>query len=188
MELISAVRIAEKVTKQRNLLLLLTIMLSITSMSLAIKILTQEERIVMVPGLASSISISSNKVSASYLEQMSFVFLSCLLDLTANDITHKRDLILKYTSHSDEKFSKRINEYFAEAMKKYQKFDLATFYTAKEMIVDEKKQEVIVHGLLTSRYGREGFDAIKQSYKLSYELVGGILRLKEFGAIKDEQK
>lgn len=188
MQLKEAVREARQIVKQRNLFLLLTISLSITSMSLAIKLVLQEERIVMVPGLATGMSVANNKVSASYLEQMSFIFLSSLLDLTANDINHKRDLILKYTSHSDEKFSKRINEYFAAALEKYQKFDLATFYTVKEMIVDEKKQEVLVHGLLTSRYGKEGFDTIKKSYKLSYELVGGVLRLKEFAAVKDEQK
>lgn len=172
-----------RIVKQRNLFLTLTILLSITSVALSTKIVTQEERIIMVPPLTSDVVISNKKVSSSYLEQMSMVFLNALLDLSSVDVLHKRDMILKYTSNSEESFAKKINEYFADALEKYKNFDLVTYFTVKNMEINEATGEVIAHGTLTSRYGKHGFESNPASYKLSFEFSGGYLRLKEFEAV-----
>ena len=176
-----------RVVKQRNLFLILTILLSLSLFALSIKMLAQEERIIMIPGLSSEITISNRKVSSSYLEQMSMVFLNALLDLSESDVLHKRDLILKYTSNSDKGFAKKINEYFAAASTKYKTFDLVTYFTVKNMEIDESTAEVIAHGTLTSRYGRHGFESSALSYRLSFEFSGGFLRLKEFDQVIDEK-
>jgi type IV conjugative transfer system protein TraE len=176
-----------RVVRQRNLFLTLTILLSISLSALSIKMLTSEERIIMIPSLTSEITISKSKVSSSYLEQMSMVFLNALLDLSESDVLHKRDLILKYTSNSDKGFAKKINEYFAEASTKYKTFDLVTYFTVKNMEIDEQSGEVIAHGTLTSRYGRHGYESRALSYRLSFEFSGGFLRLKEFDKVIDEK-
>ena len=119
MNLQVAMQGGDRITKQRNLFLVITIALSITSGALSLKILAQEERIIMVPPLSSEVMISNRKVSSGYLEQMTMVFLNSLLDLSAADVLHKRDMILKYTSNSDQSFSKKINEYFADSLEKY---------------------------------------------------------------------
>jgi type IV conjugative transfer system protein TraE len=188
MDLTTAVAGNSRVVKQRNLFLSLTILLSITSMALSLKIATQEERIIMVPPLSSEVVISNRKVSSSYLEQMSMVFLNALLDLSSVDVLHKRDMILKYTSNSDEGFAKKINEYFADALEKYENFDLVTYFTVKNMEINEATGEVIAHGTLTSRYGKHGFESNPKSYRLSFEFSGGYLRLKEFESVKKEEK
>lgn len=190
MDLTTATLGSSRVVKQRNLFLSLTILLSITSMSLSLKLANQEERIIMVPPLTSDVVISNKKVSSSYLEQMSMVFLNSLLDLSSVDVLHKRDVILKYTSNSDASFTKKINEYFADAAEKYKNFDLVTYFTVKNMEINEATGEVIAHGTLTSRYGKHGFESNSASYKLSFEFSGGYLRLKEFESVnkKDEGK
>jgi len=177
----------DRIHKQRNLFLVLTILLGITSASLSLKILTQEERIIMVPPLSSEIMVSNRKVSSGYLEQMSMVFLNSLLDLSAVDILHKRDMILKYTSNSSLSFSKKINEYFADSLDKYKNFDLVTYFTVKNMEINENSGEVIAHGILTSRYGKHGFESIPTSYHLSFEFSGGYLRLKEFNQVVNDK-
>jgi hypothetical protein len=101
-----------RVVRQRNLFLTLTILLSLSLSALSIKMLGSEERIIMIPGLSSEVTISNRKVSSSYLEQMSMVFLNALLDLSESDVLHKRDLILKYTSNSDMVFVKIIINFF----------------------------------------------------------------------------
>lgn len=179
---------AEKITRQRNLFLLLAILLAVTCSCLSFRILTMNERIIMVPPLSSEIVISKNKVSSSYLEQMTTVFLNCLLDLSGLDVLHKRDMILKYTASSDPDFSRKINQYFADSAEKYKKFDLVTYFTVKNMEVDETRNEVIAHGILTSRYGKHGFESSPASYRLLYEFSGGYLRLKEFQAVRDDQE
>ncbi len=188
MNLSFAMQGGNRITRQRNLFLLLTILLSLSSTLLSIKILVQEERIIMVPPLTSEVVISNRKVSSSYLEQMSMVFLNSLLDLSATDILHKRDLILKYTSNADSSFAKKINEYFAESLDKYKHFDLVTYFTVKNMEIDETTGEVIAHGTLTSRYGKHGFESTPTSYRLSFEFSGGYLRLKEFNRVRDEDE
>jgi hypothetical protein len=67
MNLQVAMQGGDRITKQRNLFLVLTIALSITSGALSLKILAQEERIIMVPPLSSEVMISNRKVSSGYL-------------------------------------------------------------------------------------------------------------------------
>jgi len=190
MDLTSATLGNNRVLGQRNLFLFLTILLGITSAALSLQIVSQEERIIMVPPLTSEVVISNKKVSSSYLEQMSMVFLNSLLDLSSVDILHKRDMILKYTSNSDASFAKKINEYFADAETKYKNFDLVTYFTVKNMEINEATGDVVAHGILTSRYGKHGFESTPTSYYLSFEFSGGYLRLKEFEAVgkKEEDK
>lgn len=176
-----------RIIRQRNLFLLLTVMLAITSSIMSVRMLTMEERIIMVPPLTSEVVISGKRVSSSYLEQMTMVFLNFLLDLSSSDIRHKRDVILKYTASSDPNFVQKINEYFAESADKYKNFDLVTYFTVKNMEINEEQGEVIAHGTLTSRYGKHGFDTMPMSYRLSFEFSGGYLRLKEFAAVVDEK-
>lgn len=187
MNLRVAMQGVDRITRQRNLFLVLTVALSITSSALSLKILAQEERIIMVPPLSNDVTISNRKVSSGYLEQMTMVFLNSLLDLSASDVLHKRDMILKYTSNSDPSFSKKINEYFADSLEKYKNFDLVTYFTVKNMEIDEAKGEVIARGILTSRYGKHGFESSSVSYRLSFEFSGGYLRLKEFNRIVEDK-
>ncbi|MCE2731203.1 MAG: type IV conjugative transfer system protein TraE [Rickettsiaceae bacterium] len=187
MNLRVAMQGVDRITRQRNLFLVLTVALSITSSALSLKILAQEERIIMVPPLSNDVTISNRKVSSGYLEQMTMVFLNSLLDLSASDVLHKRDMILKYTSNSDPSFSKKINEYFADSLEKYKNFDLVTYFTVKNMEIDEAKGEVIARGILTSRYGKHGFESNPTSYRLSFEFSGGYLRLKEFNRVVEDK-
>jgi hypothetical protein len=55
------------------------------------------------------------------------------------------------------------------------------------MEIDESRGEVIAHGILTSRYGKHGFESTPTSYRLSFEFSGGYLRLKEFEAVVEDK-
>lgn len=57
-----------------------------------------EENIVMVPGISQEMSKTGGRVSRSYLEENSLLFLSALLDLTPDTVLHKRDMVLEYMS------------------------------------------------------------------------------------------
>ena len=62
MNLRVAMQGVDRITRQRNLFLVLTVALSITSSALSLKILAQEERIIMVPPLSNDVTISNRKV------------------------------------------------------------------------------------------------------------------------------
>ena len=70
---------------------------------------------------------------------------------------------------------------------KYKNFDLVTYFTVKNMEIDEGSGEVIAHGILTSRYGKHGFESTPTSYRLSFEFSGGYLRLKEFNQVVSDK-
>ncbi len=132
--------------------------------------------------------VSESEVSRGYLEEMSaLVFLPGLLDLNAKTINYKRDLILKYTSQSDRNYMKAVIEYFAASKERYTKFDLSTHFTPKNMEIDTKNLTVKVNGILTSIYGKRGLETSLVSYMISYEWIGGTLRLKEFSQALSEQ-
>ncbi len=189
MELKISVHSLEKISKQRNLFLGFSAVLLVTTCALSLKIISIDEKVIMVPALRQTIEVSGSSVSAGYLEEMSsLVFLPSLLDLNADNITYKRDLILKYTSQSSKEYMQGILEYFSEAKDRYTKFDLSTHFTSKNIEIDQKNLVVIANGTLTSIHGKRGFDSKAVSYRMSYEFTGGSLRLKEFNQVIDEKE
>lgn len=178
----------ERITKQRDLFFLLTLVLTASVFLLSLRLATFDQKIVMVPGINREMAVSGSEVSGSYLEETAFLFLSHLLDITASSAGHRRQLVLKYTSYSKPSYSKAINDYFARVEDQYKQFDLSTHFTVKNMRVNSERLEVIADGILTSWYGKRGQDSQELSYKISFEYSGGFLRLKEFVNLSDEKE
>jgi len=96
--------------------------------------------------------------------------------------------IFKYVSQSDAKYMKNIQNYFADCKEQYKKFGLSTYFATKNLEVDSKNLIVVANGTLASRFGDHGFETRLASYRLSFEWVGGRLRLKEFVRVKDKDE
>lgn len=175
-------------SRQRNLFLLLTIVLSISCASLSLKILSSEEKVILTPGLRQKIWVSGGGVSKAYLEESTLMYLPLLLDLSKEVIDYKANIILKYVSQSDPKYLQALQQYFAGAKEQYDRFDLATYFSVKNMEVDPKALKVIANGVLTSKYGQEGYENTQARYQVTYEYVSGDLRLKEFVKLEEQKK
>lgn len=188
MEKIVAIGNIEKVARQRNLFLMLTILLSLTSVGLSVKLLTNDEKIILVPSLSQEVWTSETTVSKGYLEETSLMYLGLLLDLNHEIIDYKASLIFKYISQSNPIYMKNIQSYFADSKEKYKKFTLSTYFSIKSLRVDSKNLQVIADGILTSRFGNKGFEVAPACYLLSYEWAGRQLRLKEFVRVKEDQE
>lgn len=170
----------ERIVRQRNLFLLLTIILAVSCLLLSWSLTLVEQRIVLVPGLNQTVELSKSRVSRSYLEEVALLFLSHLLDISEGNVNHKKELVLKHTSDSS---STQINEYFAKVAKEYKRFSLSTHFTAKNLLIDEERLEVIAKGILTSWYGKNGHQTKEVSYFIRFNYMGGALRLLEFGQV-----
>lgn len=178
----------ESLSRQRNLFLILTILLAVTGMMLSLKLITSDQKTILVPGISQEIWTKEAGVSKGYLEETTLMYLPLLLDLNPEVISYKAGVIFKYVSQSNSLYMKKIQSYFAVAKEKYQKFALSTYFSAKNLQVDTAKLTVIANGILTSRFGEQGFEVIPASYLLSYEWLGGRLRLKEFKLLKNQQQ
>lgn len=177
------------ISSQRNLFLLLTLALSITSASLAMKLLKTDQRTILIPGLSQEVWVENGGVSKSYLEESTNMYLPMLLNLNKDVINYNAGKVFKYISQSDPRYLNKLQEYFVDVKDKYTKFNLSTHFTTKNMEIDSKKLTVLIHGTLTVIYGENGFELIPKSYKLTFEWISGSLRIKEFLRVlsKDEK-
>ena len=149
----------------------------------------------MVPGITKDLIIEDNAVSSSYLEETALLFISALLDLTPTTAEAKKDIILKHVSKRSEGSMQSLQENFAVAIENHKKLQLSSYIAPKKLRVDAKKLQVIVDGILTSTFGKRGFEEREVKYRLAFDYVGRHLQLKEFtllkakkeAAVKDEQ-
>lgn len=148
------------------------------------KLASTSEKILMVPGISKEMIIDGDKVSQNYLEETALLFISALLDLTPTTIEAKREIILKYASKRSPESLKSLQDYFAQASNNLKKFQLSTFFAPKKLYVDSKTLEVIAEGLLSTTFGKRGFEEREVKYKLSFDYVAGHLQLKEFNELK----
>lgn len=177
----------EIVARQRNFFLILSAMAAFSSMMLAYKILTSEEKVILVPGLNQEVWTNKDGVSMSYLEEVSSMYIPFLLDLDSGCIDWKKEKIFKYVSRSDAGYMKALADYFALAKKQYSQFSLSTHFAVKNFQINQKDLVVEAHGQLTSHFGERGVTSIPAIYRLSFEWVGGRLLLTEFAKLsKDE--
>lgn len=170
----------DSVARQRNVFVAIALVALCTNLALGIKIIRDENKIIIVPGLSREAWISNFGVSASYLEENAAMFLPLLLDLSVDSIDWKKETVMRYISQNSESYIKSLNNYFARTKDKYKKFNLSTHFIAKSFEVDRQNLKVIASGMLISRFGTSGYDTSSASYMLLFDRVGGKLLLKEF--------
>jgi conjugal transfer pilus assembly protein TraE len=170
----------KKISKQRDLILVIAGMSLATNVLLAVGLVAMQREVIMVPGIMHEYRITGNKVSSSYLEEMTHMFLSGLLDLTPENVAYKKELVLKYTLAGS---IQAINEYFAQAQSQHERFKFSTYFSVKHLEIMPDKMEVIAKGILNSRFGRTGNEEQEVEYLLQYQMQSGIVRLKNFTLI-----
>jgi type IV conjugative transfer system protein TraE len=176
------------ITRQRNFFAGCMGLAVITSFLLAGKISSTTERVIMVPGITKDLVVEGANVSGSYLEETALLFASALLDLTKDTIEHKKNIILKHASTRSEHSLKSLQQYFASKEEEHKKFQLSTFFAPKKIQVDSKNLQVAIDGLLTSTFGKRGFEQKSVKYLLSFDFVSGHLKLKEFVQLVDKEE
>ena len=176
------------IIRQRNFFAGCTLLVVIANFLLAAKISSTTERIIMVPGITKDLAVEGSIVSQNYLEETALLFASALLDLTADTIDAKKNIILKHASTRSEQSLKSLQSYFASREDEHKKFGLSTFFAPKQIQVDSKNLQVVIEGLLTSTFGKRGFEQNTLKYLLSFDYVGGHLKLKEFTQVKPKAK
>ncbi len=176
------------IMRQRNFFAGCTLLAVIANFLLVVKISSTTERIIMVPGITKDLAVEGSVVSQSYLEETALLFVSALLDLTADTISLKKNIILKHASAGSEQSLKSLQSYFADKEDEHKKFGLSTFFAPKHMQVDSKNLQVVIEGVLTSTFGKRGFEQNTLKYLLSFDYVGGHLKLKEFTQVKPKTK
>lgn len=173
---------------QRNLFICLTIIALISIILLSIKNIYKDEKIILVPGLKNISWIKEKSVSETYIEEMSIMFLSLLLDISPHNVSYKKSLILSHLPSNNEKGNFSIKKYFLDIEEKYKKFSISSHFTPKNIDIDAENLTATASGILNNNFGKNGEEVSQEKYRLYFILERGSLKLKSFENIKDDKK
>lgn len=178
--------------KQKNLLLQRNILASVggilllSNILLGIHILTSEKQVYIVPAhLSRDVVMSNKRLSSSYLEEMSIFYLNLLLGLSEANIDYNKDIVLR---HIHPGFYNHISNFLEQEKKRYQDYRLSTYFKLTKLSVNDENLVALAEGILTSYFGNNSKSADKVTYRIEYDYSGGILTIKNFVSVKDQDK
>ena len=167
MEKSAAIFELNKITKQRNLSIIVVVLLLITSLIQTIIIFRGERLVVLVPStLSGEVSLSNKKVSSAYLENFTRGLINTLLDVTPDNANSSAEQILKIThpqfyGELKQSLNKRTQEVVSKK--------ITTSFYAKTMVVNSAKNQVFVTGKLSTYLGTKMVLEEEKTYLVSYE-------------------
>lgn len=169
---------------QRNILVVVGIILLFSNVLLSGYVLTSERQVYIVPAHLNREMIISNKyISSSYLEEMSIFYLNLLLGLNESNIDYNKDIVLRHIHPS---FYNHISSFLEQEKKRYQDYRLSTYFKLTKLTIDNKNLIVLASGVLTSYFGKNSKSTDQVNYKIEYDYSGGMLTIKNFVIVKDE--
>jgi len=170
---------------QRNILAGICLLTLVGNIILASCILSNERQTYIIPAHFNKEMLLSNKrLSVSYLEEISVFYLELLLGLNESNIDYKSSLVLRHIHPS---FYKQISQFLEEEKKRYKEYRLSTYFKLTKLNIDDQNLVAEASGVLISYYGNSGKSHDQVSYRVEYDYSAGVLTIKNFTIIKDDQ-
>ena len=186
MEIRYSKEIASRYYKQRNIAIIIgMIMLGINGV-LSLSILGKREKTVIVPAyLKQTVWTQGELVSASYIEEMSRYFSELLLDSTPDNYKYKRDVILRYVAPS---YHNIVEKQLIEEEQKMRKSNLTTDFVIKKIIVNEKNYQGLVVGNLVKYVAGQRVSESEEKILIKFGYESGIMMVREFKRVIENQR
>lgn len=167
--------------RQRNRALTITVGLlscgQLTALLVILNLLGAVRTVIVPPAIDRSFWVSSERVSAEYLEQMGSFMAWLVLDVTPASIDWKKSLLLGYVEPDQHGVLKARQELEAARLKR---INASTMFSPQQVVVHEDRQVAIVRGRLrTLVNGLQTADDLK-SYEVAFTYRGGRMHLKSF--------
>lgn len=167
MEGSSAIFELNKITKQRNFLVILCALLVLIALLQAIVNIRQEKSVILVPSFFNGdVSLSNKKVSASYLESISRDVINTMLDITPDNANYSADQILKITHPQ---FYGVLKQQLNQRTEDVVSRKITTNFYPKSMISNTTKNQVFVSGKLLTFLGTKMVLEEEKTYSITYE-------------------
>lgn len=167
MEKSSAIFELNKITKQRNISLLICGVMMITSLLQTIIIIRGEKSVVLVPSsLSGEVGLSNRRASAAYLENITRDVIKDILDVTPDNANYAAQQVLKITHPSfygdlKQSLNKRTEDVVSRK--------ITTNFYSKSMVVNANKNQVFISGKLSTFLGTKMVLEEEKTYSISYE-------------------
>ncbi|MDY7574437.1 type IV conjugative transfer system protein TraE [Actimicrobium sp. CCI2.3] len=159
--------------------------LCIVSALLFLRLAGNEKIIVVPPTIDKTFWVGKDRVSASYLEQMGAYTASLILDVTANNIDWKRDVLLQYVTPETTSALRTRQDIEADRLKK---INAATFFAVQQFFTSEDTLSVVIKGRLVTiiNGSRVETDGEGRAYLVAFQYSGNRIQLHTFKEIPYE--
>jgi conjugal transfer pilus assembly protein TraE len=176
-----------QVTKQRNALVgLLIIVLVLNILQLFERMTVSEKIILLPPDIKKDVSVEKKRVSDSFIEEWTIYLSQLLLNVSPETINYQRDMTLRNVS--PEAYSP-IKAQFEEDRERLTKNRAATTFSPAQVEVSGEKLTAKITGLLSTYVGREKISEHKETFILVFTLTGwGKLQLQSFKKQSDSEE
>lgn len=174
--------------RQRNNLMLIAMLLLVTVSLQAFVIfyLSGRERVILVPPqLEQSVWIEGNKVSRSYLEQMTLFFSSLALNITPDNAGFKHQRLLQFIDPSVYGALKAKLAQEADVLKRR---NLSTVFQPISLAINEDQAMVDIEGDFVTLIGQTETSSIRRTYRTQFLNRQGQWFVSEFKELNNEQK
>ncbi len=167
MENSAAILELNKITKQRNISLMICGVSLVTSLILAITIIRGDKSIILVPStLSSEASLSNKRVSSAYLENITRDVINTLLDVTPANANYSSEQILKITHPQ---FYGELKQQLSQRTEDVVSRKITTNFYAQSMVANVQNSQVFVSGKLLTFLGTKMVMEEEKTYSITYE-------------------
>lgn len=171
---------------QRNVALIISIVLFIIVLLLSISLVKKDTNIILVPfGLNDKVSISTNRPQNSYLEAISRDVINTMLNLTPENISYAEKVILSYV---DSKSYGVLKNQFKELKENIISKKVTTSFYPIEISSNNQNLTVIVDGILYNYLGQKEVSNTRKKYEIKYKYKSAKLTIVSFNEIIEENK
>ena len=164
-------------TRQRNVLAVVGVILSLTALLQTWMIATQETRVILTPTLRADTAISSSAPSADYLEQTTRDLAGLFLNRHPHNLSYFRDNILRLAHPSTHG---EIESALIETERRLIATKTSTVFYPSEIFVDPDALYSEIRGELQTYLGPTRVDAKKTIYAADWRFDSMRLWLEDF--------
>lgn len=177
---------SRQIRLQRNVLVGVLTLSVVINLLLAIKVNLQESMVILVPTIDRELRVGSNFVSEDYLklraEQVIYLFFS-MREGTVQYVT--QELLKHIDGQSFEEFKKQLEKLGNDIKDRGYRY---LFTDLQSFEIDAENLTVTVAGYLETYLGESQINKKFKKYMLSFTNRGGIVKLKAFAEIKEDEK
>lgn len=159
------------------LLLVGSIAVNLVTALTAYRLIGSERVIVVPPAVHKSFWVENDKVSAEYLEQMSYFLIQLALNVTPQSVDYQSKLLLQYVAPASYGEIKTAMTIVGERLKRD---GASTVFSARNLTTDEHALKVAIQGSLTTFIGDRRVSEVTKSYLVQLQYAAGKLTIKSF--------
>lgn len=169
-----------RIIKQRNMLLMVVILMIVSNLILSLKVVSGNKTVVLVPSiLTNEVEISEGLLNDNYISAIARDIILSYLNITPQNIDILDNIVLGYVpSDVYADFKKELDERKISVKQK----GISQNFQIKDVVIMEDGS-VLIKGDLMIFVGGKMIEQKKKSYKLSFALKNTLIRLNNFEEI-----